>query len=379
MLPSVARWLGALLLAGAVSGCRVPGFYGQAFHGQTEILLKQRSLDRVLKADETEADRKMRLELVLELREFAERELNLPAGGHYLRYVELDRDYVLWNVFAAPRFSLEPREWRYPLVGRLSYRGYFDERMARRYAARLERRGYDVYVGGVEAYSTLGWFSDPVLSTFIENDKTDLAELIFHELAHQRLFVKGDTDFNESFATAVAREGVRRWLVAGGRTAELREYKADLQRDRSFIALLLELRANLESLYETADSWKQDGGWTAARKAELEARKKALIADLETSYEALRATWNGKANYDAWFDQPINNARLNTVATYFDLVPAFEALLARHDGDFETFFESVEKLGDLPRKERGRELSRLLKDGPQTAANSAGGGRSAGW
>jgi predicted aminopeptidase len=210
------RWVGRMLpwvgLAGMLSGCQTAAYYAQAARGQWQILAQREPVSKCLADPGRPADLKRQLELVLSLREFAGRELKLPPDGHYLSYVELGRDHVVWNVQAAPEFSLEERTWWYPVVGSLSYRGFFSESRARACGDALAARGLDVYVDGVDAYSTLGWFKDPVLSSFVRYPEVQLAAVIFHELAHQRLFVAGDADFNEAFATAVEQAGVRRWL-----------------------------------------------------------------------------------------------------------------------------------------------------------------------
>ncbi len=215
------RWLAVpafLLAVLATTGCQSLGYYGQAIKGQYEIVARQESIEKLLADPHTPAPLKAKLQLVESLRAFAAKDLKLPVDGHYQKYADVRRRFVVWNVEAAPEFSLEPKSWWYPIVGSLEYRGYFSERGATNYAARLRKKGYDVYVGGVQAYSTLGWFKDPVLNTFIFEPEPDLAEILFHELAHQQVFASGDTDFNEAFATTVGQEGARRWLRAQGRS-----------------------------------------------------------------------------------------------------------------------------------------------------------------
>jgi predicted aminopeptidase len=211
------KWCALLALAGGAGGCST--FYGQAVRGQWQLLTDTESIPKLIARTNTPPELRAKLELVLSLREFAGRELKLKPNGHYRSYVDVGRRFVVWNVYATPEFSLEDKTWWYPVVGALSYRGYFREDLARQCAERLADRGWDVHVGGIEAYSTLGWFRDPVLNTFIHQPPPHLAETIFHELAHQRVFVKADTEFNEAFATAVAQAGVRRWLAAAGSAA----------------------------------------------------------------------------------------------------------------------------------------------------------------
>lgn len=335
--------LAVLLLL--LPGCETAGYYGQAIRGEAKILAHRRAIDKVLADPHTPPSLQEKLRLVLKLREFAAHDLKLPANGHYLRYVELHRRYVVWNVEAAPEFSLKSKSWWYPIVGRQTYRGYFSEAAAQRYAASLARQDLDVSVEGIEAYSTLGWFKDPVLSSFIDHDETELAEIIFHELAHQRLFLSGDTDFNEAFATAVAEEGVRRWLRSRGGGAAVERYEASLRRHRQFLKLIAETRRELESLYGAGKS-----------VVELRQRKADIFEALRARLPQHKGERNELPGYDGWFAQPLNNARLNTVATYYDLVPAFQRQLAANGGDLEDFFREIKALAKLPKAERHRRL-----------------------
>src|SRR5512141_2027994 len=241
----------------AVSGCKTLSFYAQAFRGQYQIFAHEKPIQKLIDDPKTPAELRRRFELVQRLRGFAQTELHLPVDGHYRKYVDVHRPYVVWNVEAAPEFSMEPKTWWYPLVGSLAYRGYFSERGATNYGASLERRGYDVFVGGVQAYSTLGWFKDPVLNTFIFETDPFLAEIIFHELAHQRVFARGDTDFNEAFATTVGEEGARRWLKASGDDAAIAQYQAEMRRTRLFVGMVMKARGQLETLY--GDEHTPDG------------------------------------------------------------------------------------------------------------------------
>jgi predicted aminopeptidase len=239
-------WIGLFAVVLVVSGCRTLKFYGQAIKGQYQIFAHQQPVDEVIADPKTPDRLKHQLELLQKLRQFGEQELKLPVDGHYRKYVDVHRPYVVWNVQAAPQFSLEPKTWWYPLVGSLEYRGYFSERVATNYANDLRKKGYDVFVGGVDAYSTLGWFKDPVLNTFIYRPEPDLAEVIFHELGHQRLFARGDTDFNEAFATVVGQEGARRWLQSRGDTNSFNAYLISRRRNEQVVRLMMETRARLE-------------------------------------------------------------------------------------------------------------------------------------
>jgi predicted aminopeptidase len=338
----------ALLIV--LPGCQSFGFYGQAIKGQCHIYFSERPIKTVLADTSVSAETKEKLGLILELRKFAENELGLKANGHYLKYADLHRRFVVWNVNAAPEFSMEPKKWWYPVVGRLKYRGYFSEKQARRYGATLQKEGYDVFVGGVEAYSTLGWFRDPVLNTFIDHGTpADIAEIIFHELSHQRVFASGDTDFNEAFATAVAEESVRRWLQTISNTNEVREYLASQQRMEQFVHLVDNTREHLKNIYgDLADA---KGAPTAASDAVKREQKQRVIGDMKNRYAALKREWGGTSEFDGWFARPINNAQLNTIAAYYDLVPAFRRLLQIHHGNLEEFFKACDRLAKLKDKD----------------------------
>ncbi len=360
------KWSLALVLVlavAAVSGCRTLSFYGQAIKGQYYIVAHERSMEKLLAEPQTPARLKGRLELAGKLRAFGEKELKLPVNGHYRKYVDVHRRFVVWNVEAAPEFSLEPKSWWYPLVGRLEYRGYFSERGATNYARWLEKKGYDVYVGGVEAYSTLGWFKDPLLNTFLFNADANLAETIFHELGHQRVFASGDTDFNEAFATTVGQEGARRWLRAQGDAAAYEQYLAQLRRTEQFVRLISHTRARLAALY--GDERTEGGKIKANRKKrnappeQLRKEKARILAQLQQDYAQLKAQWGGNTDYDDWFAGRVNNAQLNSVAAYYDLLPGFEQLLQMNGGDLEKFYAAAERLSKMPKKERHQWLRTL--------------------
>src|SRR5215471_13832702 len=291
--------IGLLLLGivAAVSGCHPLGFYGQALKGQYQIFAHEEKIGKLMADTNTPSRLKSRFELLDHLRAFAASDLKLPVDDHYQKYADLNRPYVVWNVEAAPEFSLEPKTWWYPLVGSLEYRGYFSKPGATNYAAYLRKKGYDVSVGGVEAYSTLGWFKDPVLNTFIFESDAELAEIIFHELGHQRVFARGDTDFNEAFATSVGEEGARRWLQEKGDKQALERYRAHLQRNSQFVRLVQDTRAKLEALY--GDERTENGKLRAsAKKPKTEApslreSKRQILADMKKEYERLKAQWGG--------------------------------------------------------------------------------------
>ena len=362
------RWLilgGLLLAVVAVSGCQNFNFYRQAIGGQYEILSRQEPIQKLIDDPKTSARLKERLELVKALRVFAGQDLKLPVDGHYQKYADLHRPYVVWNVEAAPEFSLQPKSWWYPLVGSLEYRGYFSQKAAEKYAATLRKKHHDVYVAGVEAYSTLGWFKDPVLNTFIHHRDAELAEILFHELGHQRVFARGDEDFNEAFATTVGQVGARRWLDKKGEVAERERYLAQLRRSDQFVHLIMKTREKLIALY--GDQRTEEGKLKATRKAqgaeaeELRRKKREVFEALQKEYARLKETWGGSNEYDEWFSQEVNNARLNSVAAYYDLLPGFEHLLELNGGDLEKFYAEAERLSKKPKKERQQWLRTLGK------------------
>jgi predicted aminopeptidase len=365
--PRVRKWLRAVLLlaiVAAVAGCQTLGYYGQAMKGQYQIFAHQKAVDKLIADPDTPARLREQLELLQKFRAFAGSELKLPVDDHYRKYADVHRPYVVWNVQAAPRFSLQPKTWWYPVVGSLEYRGYFSESGATNCAGRLAAKGYDVYVDGVEAYSTLGWFKDPALNTFIFNREADLAETIFHELGHQRVFAHGDTDFNEAFATTVGQEGARRWLRAQGNTNAWEAYRVSLQRHDQFVHLILSARAKLETIY--GDTRDKSGKIQAARESpappdKVREQKERVFADLRRDYARLKEEWNGANGYDDWFAHELNNAQLNTIANYYDFVPGFEKLLKSKGGDLEKFYEAVERLAKMSQEERHQRLRELAK------------------
>lgn len=360
--------LALILVVIGLSGCETLRFYKQAVKGQYQLIAGKQSIDKLLTNSQTELRLKKQLQLVQNLRAFAERDLKLPVDDHYRKYVDVHRPYVVWNVEAAPQFSMEPKSWWYPLVGSLEYRGYFSERAAQHYAGKLKKKGYDVYVGGASAYSTLGWFKDPVLNTFIFDPEPDLAETIFHELGHQRVFARGDTDFNEAFATTVGQEGARRWLQAKGDTNGFAQYEAELSRNDQFVHLIMEARQELESLY--GDEKTEAAKIKASKKPnalpaeQLLQKKKEVFARLQTRYSQLKLDWGGNTDYDGWFARQLNNAQLNSVAAYYDLVPGFIQLLKLNNGDLENFYDAAQGLSKKTKKERQQWLRTLAGKGP---------------
>lgn len=333
-----------------LSGCANLGYYAQSLRGQWEVSTRSQPIARILNDTSVDESIKDRLRQVLVLREFAVTALKLPDNGSYRAYADLGRPFVVWNVFATPEFSLQPVRSCFPIVGCLSYRGYFHEADARVYADELHRRGNDVYVGGVVAYSTLGWFDDPVLNTMLNWDDAHLAKFLFHELAHQKLYVRDDSAYNEAFATAVAEEGWRRWQEAHHLPAS---GNPELEYETEVIHLVLATQARLETLY-------------ASTLADAEKRhaKKLIFDALRAAYDALRQHWQGRFDaYDRWMHGDLNNAKIMAVATYHDLIPAFAALIAAAGGDLPRFYALAAEVGRLPPAARAACLEGLRQSG----------------
>lgn len=347
--------VGALLLG----GCTTLGYYAQSVRGQLGLLYRAEPIDRLLADPNTPPPLAGRLQRVGDMLEFAAGELELPHGGSYRDYVDVGSEALVWTVVATEAFSLEPRQWCFPVIGCTSYRGYFGRGDAQRYAGRLRDEGLDVAVERVPAYSTLGWFDDPLPSTVIDWPEYQLAGLIFHELAHQRLYLAGDSAFNEGYATLVEEEGVERWLARHGDPGARRRYRASQARQADFLALLAATRTRLQSLYAGP------GG-----AAEKRAAKAAVLDGLRADYRQVRRCWDGYAGYDEWFDRPLNNAHLAAIATYRDRVPAFERLLHEVQGDLGRFHAAAEALAALPAATRERELDRLAGQAAPTAASA---------
>ena len=337
-----------LCVALALSGCASVEYYTQSVTGHLGLMARARPVETVIAAPDTAPGLAARLRSALEIREFASDALALPANASYRSYVDLGRRYVVWTVVAAPELSLEPLRWCFPVAGCLSYRGYFSESDAAAYAETLESEGWDVTVTGVRAYSTLGWFDDPLLSSMVELSEPWLAGIVFHELAHQRLYVPGDTDFNESFAVVVERAGVRRWIEAAGRVGLRERHRIAAERHDVFLDLVRDTRRGLEAAYASSGT-----------DAEKRAAKARAFDRLRSRYTALRSTWTSGPTYDFWFESGVNNATIALVTTYDRWVPALEALLARSGGDFDAFYRACEALAALTAEERRARLEAL--------------------
>jgi len=327
---------------------------------------KREPISRVIDRPSTPPALRAELEEVTSIRDFASRELGLPDNGSYRSYADVGRAYVVWNVVAAPEFSVDAKEWCYPIVGCVAYRGYFVERKARVFAAKWRARGLDVTVGGVAAYSTLGHFNDPILNTMVGWNDIELAAIVFHELTHHLLYVPNDASFNEALATTVEEEGVRRWLLAQGRTGDLAEHILRQKHYLEVVDLLRRTADGLRGLYASGiDPQRMREG------------KRAAFAALRDSYERLKLQWGGHAPFDSWFEGEINNAHLASIATYYDCVPGFERELAAVGGDLNAFYRRVGELAKLDRTARDAAVCTNIprRDSQALRADSTGSRR----
>ncbi len=347
--------IGAALAATAAlclgSGCAL-GYYAQSAGGHLELMRQARPVSDWLVDDQTPPKLRERLALARRMRDYAVAELKLPDNTSYRAYADLKRSAVVWNVVATPELSLTLRTWCFPVLGCVGYRGYFDQGQALAQAAQLKAEGLETSVYGVPAYSTLGWLNwaggDPLLNTFINWPEGELARMIFHELAHQVAYATDDTQFNESFATAVERIGGARWLAAQGSAGARDEYAALDARRREFRELTRRTRARLDALYKSP-----------ASDADKRAGKAAVMAQMRAEYEALKAgRWGGFKGYDGWVKRA-NNAALGVQGAYDDSVGAFEQLFARSGADFTRFYAEVKQLAALPKAQRQAQLSAL--------------------
>ena len=338
---SIAATIRAALIVALIAVSSGGCYLLQSAQGQLDLMSKRQPITRVIAEPSTPPALRSQLEAVAAIRDFASRELGLPDNGSYRSYADVGRRYVVWNVVAAPEFSVDPKEWCYPIVGCVAYRGYFSEDRARRFAARLRGQGFDVTVGGVAAYSTLGHFNDPVLNTMMGWNDVELAAIIFHELTHQLLYVPNDSSFNEALATTVEEEGVRRWLHAQGRDADLANHLVQQQHYVQVIDLLSSTRAELRAVYASG-----------LAPEPMREKKRAAFASMRASFARLKAGWGGHAPFEAWFDEDLNNAHLASIATYFTCVPGFERELRAAGGDLSVFYARVRALAKLDQKKR---------------------------
>src|SRR5688572_21317764 len=338
----IGRAIALCALAVTTAGCAAP-YYWQAIGGQLELLRKREPIEEVIADPQADPALKSTLTRITEMRRFAVEELGLPSNDSYTSYVALDRPYVVWNVVATDEFSIDPQRWCFPFAGCVAYRGYFDKSAADRFAAELATEGLDVHSGGSTAYSTLGYFDDPVLSTMVNGGEQYVASLLFHELAHQKLYVKSDSEFSEAFAMVVEEIGTERWLSQHGSSADIDRYWARRERRVQFGRLIAAQQARLRSVYSSG-----------AAPGQLREDKERAFDTLRHEYEALKAGWQGNTEYDAWFAQPLNNATLASVATYTRWLPALRSHL--EEVGLQQFYADAAEIAELDAPQREERL-----------------------
>ncbi|WP_166266553.1 aminopeptidase [Marinobacter caseinilyticus] len=341
-------YLLALLML-SQTGCTAISYYAQAINGQFSLMMEREPIDQVVARPSTSDELKRALATAVEVREFARDRLDLPVAGAFRDYVDLDRPYVVVNLVVVPEFSLQAHQWCYPFVGCQAYRGYFDLEDARAEQQTFQTRGYDTYIGGVTAYSTLGWFDDPIHSGFTRLPTHSMAALIIHELSHQVVYVAGDTAFNESFATAVELEGLKLWLTQRGEQTGFRRALALLDQRAQTLALVEDASDQLSALYQRRGEMTDQN---------LRSLKRATLARLREDYLALSRPWRDPGPFG---ENPpaFNNANLALFQQYNQYVPGFRQLLKQHDYNFTHFFEAVRALSETSAEHRSLRLSQL--------------------
>ena len=345
------RLIVSILMVLMLSACADAGYYLHSVRGHYAVMQQKKDIQQLLE-DETVSDQlKRRLRLVQDIREFAFSELGLPRSDSYTEYADLKRSYVVKNLFAAEEFSVAAKQWCYPIVGCAGYRGFFDEQRLQAFVEDLQQQHYDIYVANVSAYSTLGWFDDPVLNTFINWPDERLAGLVFHELTHQLLYVDGDTRFNESFATAVQQAGVEKWLQKQGQSDRLKAYREWRVNRQKVFDLIKQARVDLQQLYllEIDDAEKRE-------------RKASYLLKLKQRYRLFSESIGHSDGFQRWFEGELNNAKLLSVSTYYDWVPVFSQILAYQQGDFAGFYEQVKRLSRVDKIQRQQCFNDWLKN-----------------
>ena len=347
---NIIKYAALIFTALTVSACSSFGYYMDLMAGHSELLEQRKPISEILLDKDITLKLRELLETSQNIRDFSTKELDLPENDSYRMYADLKRRYAVWNVVAAKEFSVEPKKWCFLFVGCLSYRGYFAKQDATNYANELKAEGYDVYVAGAKAYSTLGWFDDPLLNTMMYKSEARRAGIIFHELAHQVVYIENDSAFNEAFATTVEQEGIRRWMLKNSKDKEYQEYLVDKKRDTEINDLLQAMREELKELYKTKESDK-----------EKRENKKLVFLKMQKQYQQLKKSWNGYSAYDHWMQQGLNNAHLLLISTYHELVPTLQIVLKKENNNLRRFYRAVEKLGEKNKEERKYQLKQLAK------------------
>ena len=338
-----------VLLLLAIWGCSNVSYFSQAIVGHFRIMGSRAPIERILKTNHLDIESQNKLKLVLEVRVYAAEELGLPKNKSYTVYSEINGQYLGWNVYCAPKFSVEPKKWCFPIAGCVVYRGYFSKKEALEFARKMEEKDFDVFIGPINAYSTLGWYDDPVLSSHLRLNPIRLAGLIIHELAHQKLYVSGDSRFNEGFAVTVERVGVLRWLKSTGRDDHIIQASKMWDKEDLMVAKILKARSQLRDIYLSELNSKS-----------LAQKKDSLFQDLKRDLcggncAGINFTKTNGEGFE------LNNAYLVPIDTYYSLVPVFQSILDSLGGSLPQFFEKVEELGGLPFEERQREIASLQK------------------
>jgi len=329
-----------------LGGCSTLGYLNHTWQGQREVMRLSVPVTEILADHQADPALQARLELALQARRFASEQLKLPANASYTAYTALPRPYVLWNLFVTPPLSMEPQQHCYPLAGCIAYKGYFDQQLAEQAASQWREQGMDVYMAGIPAYSTLGWYDDPLLSSMLHWSDDYVAGLIFHELAHQQFYVRNDTAFNESFASFVEQQGLRQWRQE--RNLPSPDINIERQR-REFVELMLQARADLTELFASQLPSDQQLAAKAAR-----------FQQLQSDYQHLRDQhWAGSPRYDGFFTEPLSNAHLLPFGLYDQWVPAFAMLFEQSGKDWPVFYSAVRQLGRLSPESREAALHAL--------------------
>jgi len=341
----ITKFIFLLMIVMQFSACSSISYYSQAVSGHLDLMARERPVDEVIEDETTSDELKNRLLLSQQARVFATEALHLPDNDSYKMYADLERPYVVWNVVATPAYSIKPKQWCFFIVGCLSYRGMFDEQEAKQLAEQLKQQGMDVSVFGSAAYSTLGYFDDPLLNTMMRHGDANLIGVIFHELAHQTIYIEDDTAFNEAFATAVEQEGLRRWFEAMGEPGQYEAYMQKKTYRHEFYKLITQTRVKLDDVFSSDKDVKQK-----------QIQKQAIYQAFKQDY----LEWRKERNYyafDNWMQRELNNSHLALIATYQDLVPNFTNLLASVNGDLQKFYELVSTISKKDKATRKSVLS----------------------
>ena len=325
----------------SISACEHLDYYSRSIAGQWEIISNSKPIEEILLDENVPESVKEKLSPINEIRNFAIEDLKLPENDSYLSYADINREYVVWNIIATPTLSLEPVQWCFPIAGCLDYRGFFNKDDAINQANLLREQGNDVFIGGVTAYSTLGWFDDPVLNTMLKKDLNYLIKVIFHELAHQKIYIRNDTEFNEAFAETVAITGTRKWLSTFRSKFELEEFNRKQNAEDSFVSIVLNARKKLENNYNS--------GLPDQLKLQIKTR---VMAEMREDYKSTWSSHDYETNYDEWFGNEINNAKITAVVTYRNLIPGFIQLLEYSGNNFDSFYRIVQAMEQCSIPER---------------------------